>query len=474
MSTTTPPTDGAPPLTIWLTDRSRYRLGTGRCPMARYLGYHWGPTGYGITLRAEALPLATGLYVHYGVEAFCGVLKSRDTLPSLEETRLIIAEVRKAYTARVEDRGFRGILGGPQTEETIVEQSILISGLLWALRLKFLPWLHQTYRVLSVETERVHMLTCSCGAGALDFWEHVRRECNGKGLMLRTDILGLRRGGTTCAYFECKTTGWAGDAWAEQWEGDPQLGLGTLDVPQLHGAEVTELYVVGLDKGKRVRDRGDVEGRRKQQSALCYGYFRPGNPPLAADEWLPAYEWVNDAGEVKRAPRTHKREGIWKLAESDWPTWQAYHHQDPTLTPEEFWVRTLPASVMDKICFLLGPMDRQDDQIHSLRGSIVGEEDRWQQTLWRLYEAQQTMAWSSPEFQALLDELIPRSWNCRPFGKEAQCEFYQICHRHEGWQDPLAGAYQPRLPHHDPELRQAIARGLLPDQAAASEWETDA
>jgi hypothetical protein len=41
-----------------------------------------------------------------------------------------------------------------------------------------------------------------------------------------------------------------------------------------------------------------------------------------------------------------------------------------------------------------------------------------------------------------------------------------------GWDDPLgSGQYQPRLPHHTPELQQAIARGLLPAEAATVEEE---
>lgn len=460
---------------MWLVDRSRYKLGAGRCKAARYFAYHWGPTGYGITVRAESLPLATGLHVHVGLERFCGLLKTADRLPTLDETRGIIREVREEYEQKVTERGFRGVLQGPHTDETIQEQSVLISGLLWALRLRFLPWLHQAYRVLSVETERVHLLTCSCGAGPLPFEEHNRRGCQGMGLMLRTDLLALKRqGASTCAYFECKTTGWESDAWAEQWEGDPQLGLGTLDVPQLHGAEVTELYIVGLNKGRRVRDKGEEQGRKKQQSSLCYGYCRPGNPPLAADDWLPSYEWINEAGETKRAPRTHRRRGVWELKDSDWPTWVAYKGGDPGLAPEEMWLRTLPESVMEKVCFLLGPMDKNDQQVQSLRRSIVGEEESWQQILWQLYEAQVGgMTWASEEFQALVDRLVPRSWNCRPFGREYQCEFWKICHREVGWDDPLANGYQPRLPHHQPEMDQAIGRGLLPEQAGESDWETE-
>lgn len=452
---------------LWYTDRSRYKQGTARCAMARYLGYHFGPTGYGITAHADSLPLATGLYVHQGVEGLGKILQQHDRLPTLEETRGIVQDARGAYLARVADRGFRGILSGAQTDETITEQSALISGLLWALVLKFLPWLHATYRVLSVEQERLHLLDCTCGAGALPAEQHVARGCQGTALMLRNDLIAQRRGGTTLAYFEVKTTGWESSAWAEQWETDPQLGLGTLDVPSWLGAEVTELYIIGLNKGSRKRDwKAEDDSRKKQQSALCYGYCRPSNPPLLTDDWLPSYEWVDDLGETKRASRAHKRRGVWELEESDWSVWQAYRQQDPALTPEEFWVRFLPPSVLEKVCFLLGPMNRQDAQIKSVRQAMSGEEARWRATLWTLYELQAAggVGWATDAFQAKLAELVPASWNCRPFGKDHQCEFTPICHRYEGWEDPLGtGRFVPRQPHHEAERVQAVARGLLPD-----------
>lgn len=462
------------PLTIWLQDRSRFKVKTGRCARQGYLGYHWGPTGYGITNRSDSLPLATGIYVHEGISRFGLILQRFDRLPTLEETRGIIAEVQVDYVTRVEARGFLGILSSEHTTETITEQRALISGVLWALRLKFLPWLHQAYKILSCEQERLHLLTCTCGAGPLPIADHLARGCNGHGLMLRNDILAQRRGASTLAYFEAKTTGWESDAWTDQWESDPQLGIGTIDVEKMFGAEVTELFIIGLQKGARRRDKNDPDGRRKQLSSLCYGYFRPGNPPMVADDWLPAYEWTNDQGEVKRASRAHKRTGIWELEQGDYAPWTAYHGQDPQLTPEEFWVRMLPASVLDKICFLLGPMNRQDHQIASVRRAMIGEETRWQGILWQLYEAQQQHAWATPEFQALLDQLIPQSWNCRPFGRDHQCEFYGICHKAEGWQDPLgSGQYQPRRPHHQAELDQAVARGLLPVDALEADGEVE-
>ena len=470
-TTSTPnPTAADSPLTLWLSDRSRYKLGTSRCPRARYLGYHFGPTGYGVTHRRDSLPLATGIGVHAGLEGFARVLAEHDRLPDLHETRAIINQTRAAYVARVDARGFRGILSNAVTEETIKEQSSLISGELWSARLKFLAWLHQHYRVLVVERERLHFLSCTCGASPLDAAEHIRRGCNGQALMLRTDLLAQRRNGQSLAYFEFKTTGWDSDAWVEQWETDAQLGLGTLDTEALYGGEVTEIYIVGLSKGRRQKDRYDPEERKRQMSPLCYGYARPGNPPLQTEDWLPAWEWTTDQGEVKRASRAHKRKGVWLLGESDWPMWKAYHASDPEMTPEEFWVRFLPSSLLEKSCFILGPMNPQQAQVASLLRSMQGEEDRWQHTLWELYELQQQHAWASAVFQSELDRKVPCSWACRPFGKEHQCEFVPICHRHQGWDDPIgSGQYQPRLPHHEPERLQAVARGLIPAEALEQE-----
>ena len=119
--TPTTPTPAPAPLTLWLTDRSRWKAGVSRCARQRYLGYHGGPTGYGITARRESLPLATGIAVHQGEELFCEILKSQDRLPDIHETRAIVATIVAGYLTRVDARGYRGILGGETTEETIKE-----------------------------------------------------------------------------------------------------------------------------------------------------------------------------------------------------------------------------------------------------------------------------------------------------------------------------------------------------------------
>lgn len=460
------------PLTLWLTDRTRSDTGLARCARKRYLDTMAGPTGYGYAAVRDSIPLTTGLAVHAGFEALCRVLQTEDRLPTSEETRAIALDAQAAYVAKVEAKGFLGILQGPLTDETIAEQRVLISGLLWAVRLRFLPWFHAHYRILSLEEERLHFLTCTCGAGPLAPAEHVQRGCQGIALMLRRDCLAERRMGHSLAYFEVKTTGWDSEAWAEQWEIKPQLGIGTLDVEQqFPGKEISEIYILSLSKGRRAKDRYEdddptVVQRKKQQTPLCYGYCRPANPPLMPDDWLPSYEWTTPDGQKKRKSKQHRRRGIWELDQSDWPTWLAYHAQEPLMPPEEFWVRNLPDSITDKVCSLLGPLNRQDAQLLSLRTAMIADEERWQTIAWELYEAQQAGAtWAHPEFQRLLDRLVPCSWACRPFGKEHQCVHIPTCYHYQGWQDPIgSGQFKPRRPHHDPELQQAIARGLLVEQ----------
>jgi hypothetical protein len=102
----------------------------------------------------------------------------------------------------------------------------------------------------------------------------------------------------------------------------------------------------------------------------------------------------------------------------------------------------------------------------------VGEERKWQDILWKLYEYQQEHAWNSPEFQNRLASLVSPSFECRRFGLRHECAFVPICFKQAGWEDPLGGGkYVPRRPHHQPEIDQAVERGLLLDEAAESEEE---
>jgi hypothetical protein len=426
----------------------------------RYLQYHFGPTGYGIVPKAQSLPLVTGSYLHEGQAALCRILRDADRLPTVPEVRAVVRQVGDRYRQVCSDTGYLSILGNETTAAVIAEQQALLSGMLWALYLKVLPWLYQTYRVRLVEEPAVIMLSCTCGAGIhAPHTEHIEKGCTGIALQQRLDVLAEHRTGSGLAYFETKTTSWDSGAWAEQWEITPQLGLGTLRAAERFGKEVTELYIITVSKGSRKMD--DRFGRKIQQTPLCYGYCRPANPPLLPEDWLPAYKW-HDAGGTRYASKAHQRQPIALLESSDWPGITALRHANPHAPVSELWVRQLPDSILSSVCFVLGPLNRQDVQLASLERGLLADEQVWQQTLWTLY-GDQAASWSSEEYQEALDSFVPCSWACRPFGKEHECPYVPICYRQAGWNDPLAtDRYVPRRPHHPFEHQQAQARGLLP------------
>ncbi len=467
---------------LWLTDRSRYTSGTGRCPRERYLTYHAGPTGYGLVRKAEALPLMTGGYTHQALEALFTYLKEEDQLPPAEVVRHAINTANDAYEKKIAARGFRGLLQSERSDLIVQEQKALITGLVWAAMRTVLPWIHTNYRILEVETEIVYLLDCSCGlgSGVLDPGMHADRGCIGIGVQLKQDVLAQKRSGGGLAYFESKTTGWGGDNWVTQWETKPQLAIGSFGIEERYGRPVVETFILGLYKGAR-KIRGDGDDAIKQQdSPFCYGYKKEGNPPLQGDDWLPSYEWKNEFGETKRAPKAYRKSPIWlmdaKVGGTDWPTWLTAKQADPQITPAEWWATDfLPQSVLEKAVFLLGPMNVQERQRDRLRVQIPGEERKWQAILWELYELQQRdgLTWSDPRFQAALDRLVPASWDCRRFGQGSQCQHVGICFGHEGWETPLDSGWVPRRPHHQPELEGAIARGLLPTFSEEDEQEED-
>lgn len=459
------------PLTLWLTDRSRYITGTGRCARERYLTNHFGPTGYGIVRKGESLPLATGSYVHTGLETLWAHLAKEDQFPTTAVIRAAIQRATEKYEKRIDVRGFRGLLQSERTDTIIREQQTLIAGLIWATCRSVLPWIYQHYRIIQAELESIYVLDCTCGlsSAVLNAEAHDARGCNGIGQMLKQDAIAEKRVGGSLAYFEAKTTGWGGDNWAPQWETKPQLGIGNFGIKERYDKEISENFILALYKGARKTSQPKdpfEEAVTRQESPFCYGYCKPGNPPMATDDWRHTYDYTDEYGASRRVSKAHQKRGVWELPQSDWLPYVEAKRLHPELSPIEIWISLMPQPELDKQVYLIGPLNRQDAQILSLKRQIVGEERHWQQVLWKLYEAQQGgLHWPSDAFQALLDELIPASWECRRFGVKHECQHKALCFKESGWEDPLgSGVWVPRRPHHAPELEAAISRGLLPEQ----------
>lgn len=485
---------------IWLIDRSRIVDGRGFCERARLLGYHIGPNGYGITLKATKLPLMTGIAGHDGLAPileWCRQHPLHITVPPDPVIRDAVARAQAKYWAVVETRGFAYLEENEEVKAVTREQNYLIAGLIWAWCLEVLPEILQRAQILEVEVDDTYVFACTCGLGdgIGTKADHEARDCGGIGLMCRPDFLALTRLTQELEYHEFKTTGMDSSTWRDKWETMVQLFAATLDAERRLQKHVQSIYIHGLIKGKRGGEYNPetrkYDGATLQQSVFCYGYRKPGNPPMEQEEWAAAYEyWDQYEGKQKRLPKAFKRTGIWEIPDEMLgviPETGEYESRP------EFWAKWMPSEARRKNLVVLGPFTRQSQMVEHFLQECAGEERRWQEGLWELHDAAMQIlhetygpelpegpvwweaVWPDPRFQAQMDRLFPRSYECRRYGKRNRCVMEDACLYREGWADPVgSGKFIERRPHHADELQQAIDRGLLlPEEGAGEEQEME-
>ncbi len=456
---------------IQLTDRSRFEVGLDRCQRLRLLQYHWGPSGYGIARKAASIPLATGTYYHVGLAAVLTYVQQHDALPPDEAVREAVREACDAYRRVVAVRGLAD--EGQRLDTVVAEQCALIEGFIWSFSLSLLPWLHEQCRMVSVEHDDAKVLGCTCGLGDLigGLEDHEARDCEGVGFQFRLDLITeYRTRPGVLAYWEFKGTSQTGERFDTQWETSPQFALGAVMEQERLGAPIAEAYVIGLIKGRREGDAYNPETKRRegdlrQQSVLCYGYYKPANPPMEQEDWQAEYESKDEWGKGHRLPKAYQKRGVWELGQSV-PLAEG-------VTPSEAWCKSMPRELLAKQIQLIGPLQISQVLSHDILEELVAEETRWKGILYELYEALEASAWdwTAAPYQAALRRLVPRSWSCRRFGKRYQCSMVAICFQHEGWESPLEHGFIQRRPHHSAELAQVTARGLLPPEGWAEDEE---
>lgn len=500
--------------TIWLLDRSRVVDGRGFCQRARLLGYHVGPTGYGITKKATRLPLMTGIAGHDGLAPILEWCKQHDELilsalstPMPEGERLLpvpnevvraaVQTAQARYWKVVEARGFAYLSEQEETKAVTREQNYLIEGLIWAWCLEVLPELLTRGRIVEVEHDDTYVFGCTCGLGdgIGTKEEHEARDCAGMGLMCRPDFLLETRLTHEFEYHEFKTTAMDSITFRDKWEIMIQMFAATLDAERRWEKHVQSVYVHGLIKGKREGDynfeSGKKDGTIRQNSIFCYGWRKPAVPPMESEEWASQYEYIGEDQKNHRLGKAWKKTGVWELPDALIPE---------GMSKPEFWAKFVPAEVRKKQLVLIGPLSRQTLMVDHFIEEAIGEERRWQDGLWQLYDlGQQILAeaypsgetggvadgvpvnawwelvWPDERFQIALDRLFPRSYECRRYGMRNRCQFEDPCLFREGWADPIgSGQFIDRRPHHKDELEQAIARGLLlPEEGANEEMESE-
>lgn len=460
------------PLTsLRLTDRSRHERGLEHCPRARYLEYHAGPHGYGWRARAQSMPALTGTYTHQPITTVLARMIETDAIPPPEHIQEAIDVATADYQRVVAARGLVGV-----AEETLAtrmaEQTTLLAGLTWAWVRTILPGWHAARRPLLVEHEAVTVLGCTCGLGdgIGTAEEHDGRECGGVGYQTRGDVIAERREDPrTLSYHECKTTGQASQNWEAQWAYRVQLVSGVLGAERLLERRIDEAYIHALVKGRYAAPWSpatrSATGPKYQQSPLVYGWRRPANPGLYDEEWAAEYNYTDELGNNRRLSKDFQRTGVWELPKALW-------QQGDCQSPSDYWTRWISPEILAAQVRVIGPFYREDWKLERFTRQLTAEEARWQQILWALYELTEAgHGWGDPPFMAELDRLVPQATGgpcSNHFG--AVCPFTRLCFAEPGWQDPALMGYLPRRPHHQPELDQAVARGLLvPEEGLAED-----
>jgi len=455
---------------LHLVDRSRILDQWSWCSRRRYLQYHSGPLGYGIRPKRKAIPLATGLYIHAAIADLLTLNKDDDRAGARE----IIAKQLKRYREAVK-AGFQGIAEqSPEYDFLEDEQASLIEGLFWGFRRVVLPVLRARFNLLAIEREEGMVVDCTCGLGegVGELPDHEARDCEGTAVMSRPDLLVEDKVSGEVGNLDFKTSG---DCLAvnfpDQFEDNVQLVLGSLGAEKRLGREISHCYILGLNKGWRVKsklpeDFGRVKtGPRKQESVFCYAWKREANPPNWAEDWRWSFEYeeVHAAtGEMKR--HTLKGKGYDKA-----PIWTLQAAAMEGMSALEYWVEWLPEDVVAGEFRLLGPIPMPRHLGKDVLEAITHEERRNRERLWEVYEAIEAHGWTSAEVQSALNQHFPQSWDCKRYG--GHCPMLKICKRDVGWEDPIgSGDYILRRPHHQPEVAQMLARGIEPPP---EEWEEE-
>ena len=497
-----------PPVISRLTYSSRSQIEDGRshCQRDRYLTYHAGPNGYGLVRKGQSIPLATGSMGHTAmapIMRWCqdhdGEIQQALALPEAqgpgpsflvvprEVIRAAIVEGQEEYDRAVVARGFAYAADEPETQYLIKEQKALIAGLVWAWTIEVLPEILRHSRILEVENDQALVYDCTCGLGAFvgTHTDHVERACEGKAFANKPDFITQNRTTEELGYHEFKTSGSDSPTFRDQWEIKMQMITATVDVELRHGKPVVEIWIHGLLKGRREQDYNAVTRRRdagtyKQSSPACYGYVKPAVPPMEPADIRPGREWWDPFEQRMRAVgKNHQKTPMWEIPLPVPEGW----------TQEEAWSEFMGAEARRKMLAIVGPLTRQDQMLQGFWEETKAEEDRWIGGLWDLHDlAQQLIAeaadtpggvpedywrtvWADERFQRALNQWFPRSYACRRYGNRYKCQHENTCFYREGWDHPLAasvldqegtGMFILRRPHHQQELDQAVARGLLP------------
>ena len=430
---------------LWYTSRTPLDIGQRRCAMARYLGTHAGPHGTGYRRVAQAIPLATGTGVHRGLELIgqwvmdyqerhgLAKLPTEDVLH--EVIRWAALEAARKYETEARATG---LLTLADANYTILEQRTLIEAQVWIWSLLQLPNLLSESYVLSVEAEDVIILDCTCGlgSGTVDLAAHVAKGCGGIAFQSRPDWIIAHRTTHVPRYVGFKTKSGGNAAWEASWTHDAILQVEMEAASRRLGKVVEDAVIHVLYKGAR----RTKEGIKRQDSPLCYGYYRPADQFGRGGGWRAEYSTLAEDGMHHKLPTGYVKSPIWDKA-------VPFEH-DAGESRIESWVRDyIQPSQWPALLTVLGPFSRDARRLEQGLAGIVAEENVWRDRCNSI-----GVAWNTAE------DIIPRSWQCTNWDG-SPCPFKVVCDGEVEVTDPKT--FTIRTPHHAPERAAYEAAGMV-------------
>lgn len=383
----------------WYTDRTRYMRGF-ECRWKRLLGFH--AFGTGITGRWLSAPLATGRHTHRVLEKLLRQLQAGEEHESwMEPTNRALVQVLSDYRDDVDQS--RGILG----DYTLDSQLDMVTGMSHGYARIVLPFVQRHFKILAVEREVNLVLPGNI------IW------------MARPDFVAEARAGTELhsssearSIHDFKSTSyWDEEKGPRQWHNSVQMMANAYATAKDMGVPISQYYMHMM-----------VKGNKKYPNILTHAYYRPGNPPFSTEDWK--LKWTRE--------KSYSRVRIADFRNlPDW-IWEADGKELATKFP------------------VVGPYTVHDYTVQAFFAGVQAEEGWWRDRTAELAGVDWQEEWPKDSFQRHLDGTFPRTYACHDFSGH-KCQFYDLCHKGDEWQDPLGGAkpsYVRRVPHHEQEGKE--------------------
>lgn len=272
--------------------------------------------------------------------------------------------------------------------DDIRQQVSIVEALAHAYTRITIPWIYDNFEIVDVEADQAVELP----GGIL--WR------------ARPDFVTRAKPAGRLAIHDFKSAAYWSDPDHDQWRDSLQQMLNGYVASMVYGERVESYYIHIL-----------VKGTKKAPSYLTHPMYRPANPPIVKEDILPHWTSKKDYARV-------------------------FAPYIPMLIPE--WVWSMDAAYCAKTVPVVGPFLINYDKVERFLSGLPTNETNWMRKL----DGLQWARWADPEFQLHLDRTFPRTYNCYEFGGR-RCQFYGICHREAGWENPIAsGLYHVRKPHH--------------------------